>query len=164
MNSGSSRGKKKAGDKVPTVIGTGGLDNVVGYHLRLAQEASFAAYARMVGDTRIWPGWYSLLKIINDNPGINQTELSLATGRDKSTLTASLRELGKAGLVEKTRDETDRRNVRLILSAAGGEQLRQLESHALAHDKEIDRIVGSDNRVMFLQILKKLAEELKQRP
>jgi DNA-binding MarR family transcriptional regulator len=76
---------------------TEGLSNVIGYHLRIAQEASFAAYARRVGDTHIWPGWYSLLRIIHDNPGINQTELSIAAGRDKSTLTASLRELGKQG-------------------------------------------------------------------
>ncbi|WP_084514635.1 MarR family winged helix-turn-helix transcriptional regulator [Sphingobium lactosutens] len=139
---------------------TEGLANVIGYHLRLAQEASFAAYARRVGDTHIWPGWYSLLRIIHDNPGINQTELSIAAGRDKSTLTTSLRELGKAGLVVKTRDGSDRRNLRLSLSANGEEHLARLENHALAHDAEIDRIVGSNERARFLDTLKRLASEL----
>ncbi|MBF5091400.1 MarR family transcriptional regulator [Novosphingobium sp. NBM11] len=139
---------------------TEGLSNVIGYHLRIAQEASFAAYERRVGDTHIWPGWYSLLRIIHDNPGINQTELSIAAGRDKSTLTASLRELGKAGLVEKTRDNSDRRNIRLSLSQDGEKHLAELETHALAHDAEIDRIVGSDQRTIFLDILKRLASEL----
>ncbi len=151
--------EKTVEDELPA-IGTSGLANVIGYHLRLAQEASFTAYARRVGDTHIWPGWYSLLRIIHDNPGINQTELSLAAGRDKSTLTTSLRELGKAELVEKERDSKDRRNIRLSLSAKGEEQLAKLEAHALAHDREIDRIVGSDRRAMFLDILKRLATQL----
>lgn len=155
----SAEPEKTEGDRYPAPA-TLGLANVIAYHLRLAQEASFAAYARRVGDTHIWPGWYALLRIIHDNPGINQTELSLAAGRDKSTLTTSLRELGKAGLVEKTRDNQDRRNFRLSLSVKGEEQLTQLEAHALAHDAEIDRIVGSDRRAMFLDILKRLAGEL----
>lgn len=160
MYGGELEGTEKIAEEELPAISTGGLANVIGYHLRLAQEASFTAYARRVGDTHIWPGWYSLLRIIHDNPGINQTELSLAAGRDKSTLTTSLRELGKAGLVEKERDIKDRRNLRLSLSAKGEEQLAKLEAHALAHDREIDRIVGSDQRTMFLDILKKLAAQL----
>lgn len=34
---------------------TEGLANVIAYHLRLSQEASFAAYARRVGDAHIAP-------------------------------------------------------------------------------------------------------------
>ncbi|WDF74410.1 MarR family winged helix-turn-helix transcriptional regulator [Novosphingobium sp. KACC 22771] len=136
---------------------TRGLDDVIAYHLRRAQEASFAAYARSLGEIHIWPGWYALLRIIHDNPGINQTELSAATGRDKSTLTASLRELGKAGLVVRERDETDRRNFRLTLSEAGETQLCDLDVKARAHNDRIDEIVGPENRDNFLAILKKLS-------
>lgn len=160
MDVGPSEDLKNAEGGESSTRVTEGLANVIGYHLRLAQEASFAAYARRVGDTHIWPGWYSLLRIIHDNPGINQTELSIAAGRDKSTLTASLRELGKAGLVEKARDNSDRRNIRLSLSADGEKHLVQLETHALAHDAEIDRIVGSDQRTMFLDTLKRLTSAL----
>ncbi|WCT79248.1 MarR family winged helix-turn-helix transcriptional regulator [Novosphingobium humi] len=139
---------------------TRGLDNVIAYHLRRAQEASFGAYSRSVGEVHIWPGWYALLRIIHDNPGINQTELSAASGRDKSTLTASLRELGKAGLVERERDEVDRRNFRLKLSAGGEAQLAELEIKAAAHNARIDEIVGAENRETFLAILKELSANL----
>jgi hypothetical protein len=137
---------------------TEGLSNVIGYHLRIAQEASFAAYARRVGDTHIWPGWYSL-RIIHDNPGINQTELSIAADAINRPLQRRCENL-KAGLVEKTRDNSDRRNIRLSLSQDGEKHLAELETHALAHDAEIDRIVGSDQRTIFLDILKRLASEL----
>lgn len=147
-------------DNTNSVEWTRGFDNVVAYHLRRAQEASFAAFVRRVGDDHIWPGWYSLLMIIRDNPGINQTELSQATGRDKSTLTASLRELDKAGMVVRLRDEGDRRNFRIYLSENGENYLGELDAHAKNHDREIDRIVGNDKRDLFLSILKELAYRL----
>ncbi|EGX99483.1 transcriptional regulator, MarR family [Nitrospirillum viridazoti Y2] len=139
---------------------TRSLDNIVAYQLRRAQEASFSAFSRRVGDAHIWPGWYSLLKILNDNPGINQTELSQATGRDKSTLTTSLRELDKAGMIVRVRDENDRRNLCLSLSENGQFHLKELDEHAKEHNREIDIIVGADNRETLLSILKKISEDL----
>lgn len=156
-------GKKRRGEAAVATEDrqwTRGLDDVIAYHLRRAQEASFAAYSRSIGEIRIWPGWYALLRIIYDNPGINQTELSAASGRDKSTLTASLRELGKAGLVERERDEIDRRNFRLKLSAAGEAQLTELELKAAAHNARIDSIIGPEHRDLFLALLKELSARL----
>lgn len=59
------------------------------FHLRRAQDASFAAFARRMDDDHIWPGRFALLMNVHENPGINQTSLSRAVGRDKSTLTTS---------------------------------------------------------------------------
>lgn len=139
---------------------TRGLDGYLAYNLRRAQEASFAAFSKRVGDTHIWPGWYALLKIIHDNPRINQTELSHASGRDKSTLTISLRQLSKEGLVVRERDADDRRSLRLSLTAQGADHLQQLDVHAHAHDERVDQIVGAENRETMLEILRDLAEQL----
>lgn len=139
---------------------TRNLDDVLAFQLRRAQEASHAAFARRVGDSSIWPGWYALLVIIRDNPGINQTDLSKASNRDKSTLTASLRELSKAGLLERVRDGSDRRSFRLSLSASGVAYLAELEVHALAHDRQIDSIVGQDKREELVRLLETLAKAL----
>src|SRR4051794_33709985 len=92
------------------------LNDVLPFQLRMAQEASFNAFARRVGDSHIWPGWYSILVVIQDNPGINPTALSSAIGRDRSTLTASLRELGKLGMIKRTPDLKDGRSVHLSLT------------------------------------------------
>lgn len=156
--------RKARGEEVPPKPEarnwTRGLDDVVAYQLRRAQEASFAAYSRSIDDLKIWPGWYALLRIIHDNPGINQTELSAATGRDKSTLTASLRELGKAGLVLRERDEMDRRNFRLSLSDEGRGQLQKLEAKAQLHNQKIDSLIGESHRETFLMLLKRVTEGL----
>ena len=53
----------------------------------MAQIASFQAFAREVGEVDLPPGRFALLTLIGRNPGISQTVLSRAAGRDKSTLT-----------------------------------------------------------------------------
>ena len=56
----------------------------------MAQIASFQAFAREVGEVDLPPGRFALLTLIGRNPGISQTVLSRAAGRDKSTLTPAL--------------------------------------------------------------------------
>src|SRR3954463_2179155 len=110
------------------------MKSVIPFQLRRAQEASFNAFARRVGDSHIWPGWYSILVVIDDNPGISPTELSSAVGRDRSTLTASLRELGKSGMIKRTPAPTDGRSFQLSLTEHGREHLKELRSHARLHE------------------------------
>ena len=65
----------------------------------MAQIASFQAFAREVGEVDLPPGRFALLTLIGRNPGISQTVLSRAAGRDKSTLTPALRDLKRRGLI-----------------------------------------------------------------
>jgi len=159
----SPRNERQNKSKQPAPVEprlTRSLDDALGYQLRRAQEASFAAFARRAGTARIWPGWYALLTIISDNPGINQTDLSKASGRDKSTLTATLRELGKEELIERVRDDTDRRSFQIYLSEKGKIQLAELSVHAKAHDRQLDAIVGQPNRRLLLAMLRDLTDSL----
>ena len=57
------------------------------------------------------PGRFAMLTLIGRNPGISQTALSRANGRDKSTLTPLLADLVRRGLVRRTR--TQRRPAQL---------------------------------------------------
>jgi DNA-binding MarR family transcriptional regulator len=128
--------------------------------LRLAQSASFQAFARAAEEVDLRPGRFSVLLLIGRNPGISQTALSRANGRDKSTLTPALNDLVRRGLVERTRVENDRRSYQLSLTAAGQAMLERLFACAERHDRNLDRIVGRRDRARFLQILRKLVAEL----
>jgi hypothetical protein len=88
----------------------GPLPEWLGFHLRMAQIASFQAFAREVGEVDLPPGRFALLTLIGRNPGISQTVLSRAAGRDKSTLTPALRDLKRRGLIARNRLESDRRS------------------------------------------------------
>lgn len=138
----------------------GPLDQWVGFRLRMAQAASFQAFARLTQDVKIRPGRFATLMLIARNPGISQTALSQANGRDKSTLTPVLNDLVKRGLVRRQRTPDDRRAYQLTLTAAGKRMLDQLAACAMRHDRNLDRIIGGRDRARFLAILRRIEDAL----
>jgi DNA-binding MarR family transcriptional regulator len=98
--------------------------------------------------------------LIARNPGISQTALSQANGRDKSTLTPVLNDLVKRGLVRRQRARDDRRTYQLTLTAAGKRMLDQLAACAVRHDRNLDRIIGRKDRPRFLAILRRIEDGL----
>jgi DNA-binding MarR family transcriptional regulator len=138
----------------------GPLAGWIGFHLRMAQIASFQNFGRIARDLDLSPGRFAALTVIGLNPGISQTALSRAIGSDKSTLTPALSSLVKRNLVRRTRTEKDRRAWRLALTAAGEKMLRDLTDCARRHEDDLDRIVGARERAQFLRTLRKIAEEL----
>lgn len=138
----------------------GPLKGYIGFQLRRAQDVSFQAFARRVGEHDLGPGRFAILSIIHESPGINQTALSVATGRDKSTLTPALRDLVKRGFVRRERSRSDRRAYVLNLTEYGEGHLRTLAKHAEAHDKVLDGIVGSHNKALFIRLLEQVVAGL----
>jgi DNA-binding MarR family transcriptional regulator len=136
-------------------IDYGPLDEWVGFHLRLAQNASFQSFARLTGGLAVRPGRFATLLLIGRNPGISQTALSRANARDKSSLTPVLKDLVQRGLVRRRRAPGDRRSYRLTLTPAGGRLLKKLEGCAREHDGNLDRVIGKD-RAKFLAVLRRI--------
>jgi len=154
-----SRGGRKK--KVPIAgINYGPLADWLGFHLRLAQIASFQAFANEAQDIDLSPGRFALLMLIGRNPGISQTTLSRAHGSDKSTLTPALNDLKRRGLITRGRLKSDRRSYQLALTPAGHQLLARLTVCATRHDQNLDRIVGPRDRGRFLKLLRKLHTEL----
>ena len=141
-------------------IDYGPLAGWVGFHLRMAQIASFHAFASEVGEVDLPPGRFALLTLIGRNPGISQTVLSRAAGRDKSTLTPALRDLKRRGLIARVRLERDRRSYHLTLTPEGQATLRRLTECAARHERNLDRTVGTRDRKKLLRILRKIMSEL----
>lgn len=151
-----TRREKKIADK----IDYGPLENWVGFHLRLAQNASFQAFSREAWGIDLRPGRFATLMLIGLNPGISQTALSRANARDKSSLTPVLEDLTRRKLIKRNRTRHDRRSYELTLTPAGEQLLQQLTVCAERHDQNLDRIIGPRERARFLKTLKKLIAEL----
>jgi DNA-binding MarR family transcriptional regulator len=138
----------------------GPLAGWLGFHLRLAQIASFQAFANEAQEVELSPGRFALLLLIGRNPGISQTRLSRAHGSDKSTLTPALNDLKRRGLITRGRLKRDRRSYQLALTPAGRQLLARLTACASRHEQNLDRIVGARDRERLLQLLRKLHTEL----
>lgn len=137
----------------------GELDGFIGYNLRMAQGASFRAFARSVGSRGLRAGHFAALRLIHDNVGISQTALGRAIARDKSTVTPLIQDMERRGLIKRERSAIDRRSVTLRLTAAGTRMLDELMAHALEHDRKLDAIVGK-SKPRFLALLRKIVDEL----
>jgi DNA-binding MarR family transcriptional regulator len=141
-------------------IDLGPLADFVGFHLRLAQEASFRAFARRVANPHLKPGRFALLALIGQNAGLTPTALSRVSGRDKSSITPALRDLEMRGLVRRRIVPSDRRSCTLTLTPSGTAMLRALMMHARAHDAELDAIIGAENKPQLLELLKRITRTL----
>ncbi len=139
-------------------VSLGPLGGFIGFHLRLAQEASFRAFKQRVGDPKLRPSRFALLALIAENPGITQTALSRASARDKSTLTTALDDLVKRGLVK--REAADRRSYALHLTARGRRVLARLLTRAAEHDARLDALVGPSNKKVLLRLLRRIIDGL----
>jgi len=152
--------RNKNGAPVPASVDFGPLAGWVGFNLRMAQEAAFQAFSRRSHDIGESPGRFATLMLIGRNPGISQTELSLANGRDKSSLTPVVEDLVRRGLVERKRMDLDRRAYRLSLTAAGQKTLASMVRAARRHERVLDGIIGARDRVRFLDVLKRIAAQV----
>ena len=138
----------------------GALADTLGFQLRLAQEASFTAFALRTGHAGLRPGRYALLTLIAENPGLSQSALSAAAGRDKSTLTPAIADLERRGLIRRERAPGDRRSYAVTLAPAGESVLRDLRAHAAAHDRRLDDLVGPRDRPAVMAALRRLISGL----
>ena len=150
----------KNGEAVAKSIKFGALEHWVGFNLRMAQEATFQAFSRLSLEIGESPGRFATLTLIARNPGISQTELSHAAGRDKSSLTPVVEDLVRRGMIERKRMDSDRRTYRLNVTPAGRQTLTQLTRCARKHERNLDSIIGARDRQRFLALLKKIAAKI----
>ena len=159
-NGTGGRRRGRNGEAIGLSVNFGPLAHWVGFNLRMAQEAAFQAFSHLSQEIGESPGRFATLTLIARNPGISQTELSLANGRDKTSLTPVVEDLVKRGLVERKRMDSDRRTYRLNLTPSGKKALTMLTRCARRHERNLDRVIGERDRKRFIQILKKIAAEL----
>lgn len=140
-------------------IDYGPLDARVGYHLRRAQIAVFADFYTCFEGVDIRPVQYSILTIIEYNPGLLQTQVSEALGIRKPNFVALIVELEKRGYVERVQQESDRRSYGLYLTKNGKSFMTRLHALALTHENRVIGTLGSKKTKELFAMLKAIASE-----
>jgi DNA-binding MarR family transcriptional regulator len=130
------------------------LPGLLGYRLRLAQQAVFRDFGESVTD--LSPGRVGILMLIDANPGVTQSRLAHAVGLDRSTMVGVLHILEARGLVERRRGE-DRRTNGLWLTCAGRALVANLKRRIRMHERRVAARLTAGERAQLLELLKKLA-------
>jgi DNA-binding MarR family transcriptional regulator len=136
------------------IVRPGPLPGLLGYRLRIAQQAVFRDFGESVSD--LPPGRVGILLLIEANPGVTQTRLAQAVGLDRSTLVGVLDALEARGLVERRRGE-DRRTNGLLLTRAGRALVAGLKRRIRAHERRVAARLTTEEKDQLLALLEKLA-------
>jgi DNA-binding MarR family transcriptional regulator len=132
----------------------GMLPGLLGYRLRLAQQALFRDFAATVAD--LSPGRVGILLLIDANPGVTQSRLAQAVSLERSTMVGVLHLLQGRGLVERRRGE-DRRTNGLWLTAEGRALVSRLKRRIQLHERRVAARLSTAEREQLIGLLEKLA-------
>ncbi len=138
------------------VIELGILEDVLGFHLRRAQSANFRQFSKHLGHRNVSPGQLGLLYKIKYNPGINQTTLAKAEGVVRSTLGEVIDRFEERKLVERRRDESDRRAYALHLTKNGENFLTEITPELYSAEQELGKKLTKKEQNKLLNLLRKL--------
>jgi DNA-binding MarR family transcriptional regulator len=130
------------------------LAGLLGYRLRVAQQAVFRDFARDIPEAS--PGRAGILLLIDANPGVTQTRLAQAVGIDRSTLVGVLHALEARQLVERRRGE-DRRTNGVLLTRRGRTLVASLKRRIRVHERRVAVGLTAAERAELLRLLEKLA-------
>jgi DNA-binding MarR family transcriptional regulator len=131
----------------------GPLPGLLGYRLRLAQQAVFRDFSATVSD--LPPGRVGILLLIEANPGVTQSRLAHAVGLDRSTLVGVLHALEARALLERRRGR-DRRTNGLWLTRGGRALVARLKQRIRVHERRVAARLTSAERAQLLLLLEKL--------
>ncbi|MCE8005624.1 MarR family transcriptional regulator [Aestuariivita sp.] len=141
-------------------IHLGVLDRFVGLHLRAAYEASYADFEGLLGPDAIRPGYFTMLTLIANNPGISQTQIGRSARRDKSAVTKALRHMEDEGLITRTRLPDDRRTYVSELTAKGVELQLRMQNRAMQHVARIIAVIGPERHAALVDTLHDIIEQM----
>src|SRR2546423_5052531 len=130
------------------------LPGLLGYQLRLAQQALFRDFAASVAE--LSPGRVGILLLIEANPGVTQSRLAQAVSLERSTMVGVLHVLEGRGLVERRRGE-DRRTNGLWLTPGGRGLIGRGKRRIQQHERRVGARLTATEREQLIGLLEKLA-------
>src|SRR5262249_45459235 len=132
----------------------GGLAELLGYRLRLAQQALFRDFAASVGE--VSPGRVGILLLVEANPGVTQSRLARAVHLHRSPMVGVIDARGGRGLIERRRGEARRTNG-LWLTRGGRSLLGRLKDRIPTHERRFAARLSAAERAQLVALLEKLS-------
>ncbi|WP_333830571.1 MarR family winged helix-turn-helix transcriptional regulator [Pararhodobacter sp.] len=136
------------------------LHDFIGQHLRVAYEVAYADFKLRLGDEALKPGYFTILTLIVRNPRITQTQIALASERDKSNVTNALRWMEDNALIVRHLSFNDRRTHMCTATQAGIELQARIERKAAAHVQALNDAISPLSRADFARTLKQMIAAL----
>jgi len=115
-------------------LGLGQLERHLGYFLRRLQIRVFQDFIQKLGALKVRPAQYSVLLIIEANPGRSQAAIGQTLGIERARLTRLLQELERRKWIARVASASDARSRCLHLTADGEKALAKIKDLAERHE------------------------------
>jgi DNA-binding MarR family transcriptional regulator len=100
---------------------------------------------------------FLILYVVVATPGCSQAHLAERVGVERPTMSHHLARLETAGLVDRRRDDDDRRVVRVHPTAAGRRRLAKLDAIVGRLEADLDALLTGKERTVLEQALDRIA-------
>lgn len=135
------------------------LDDLIGYAMRRAQLKLFQNLIGRLAEHDLRPAQFSALAIIEQTPGLMQTDLARALAIEPPQVVPLLNKLESRALAVRLRCKPDKRSYGIFLSKSGETLLKTLKDIAAQSDLDATAALDSEERATLLRLLKKVYQD-----
>jgi DNA-binding MarR family transcriptional regulator len=137
------------------------LSGQLGYALKRAQLKIFEDFLRCVAPLQLTPAQFSVLLLLDKNPGRNQSEIANTLGILRPNFVAMLDGLESRELCARIRSSNDRRSHIVVLTEKGRAVLaRAKRLVATKHETRLNALLSPAKRAALLDMLATIARDL----
>ncbi len=112
----------------------GSLQEILGFHLRLANVAVFQDYQATMAGLALTPKQFAVLELIEENPGASQIDIANCLRMDKASMMALVNKLEARHAIERRPSAVDRRRQELFITEEGVVLANKAKTLRSAHE------------------------------
>lgn len=129
------------------------LRQLLGYNCRRAYLAIIEHSMKHMAQYDLRPTSFSVLALVNHNPGVNSRQVSRALGVRPPNLVAMVASFAERGLVERRRDPHDGRSLGLHLTEEGRRLVTRVERAVARAELRATSMVSPRERRTLIELL-----------
>ena len=134
-------------------LALGQLNHHLGYFLRRLQIWVFLDFIQMLETMKVRPAQYSVLLIIEANPGRSQAAIGQTLGIERARLARLLHELERRLWVSRRASGSDGRSHSLHLTGKGRNALAKIKDLAEQHETQLTSYLGHRRHKQLMALL-----------
>jgi len=137
----------------------GPLSGIVGFHIARAAVTTYDAFERFIGKPfGLKKAEFSLLMLVQANPGIPPKRLARALAVTAPKLTLLLDTLQERKLIQRERNPNDGRSQHVLLTEPGRRLARSAAAASALMETELQGALSAAEHAMLIELLGKLAK------
>lgn len=138
------------------------LDERPGHLIRRCHQITTAIFFEECGELDITPMQFSILVVLSDKSGVDQTALGAFASLDKATVGEIVKRLERKGLLTRTRHAQDRRSFTVQLTEEGADLVKNMKQRIDRVHERLVEPLDNEERLVFIRMLRKIVGSLNE--